>query len=128
MSCVDYFNHARKFTAIAFCSGAIAGLEGITPGFVNAWSAIIIGAVTAVCCAFAIRIKGRFYDDSADAWGVHGVGGLVGNVMTGMRFRLDEDEKYAGSDIINMDKIACTEKLTPAASMSNVAAIGQASV
>lgn len=50
------------------------------------------------------------------------------NAIPGMRFRLDEDEKYAGSDIISMYKIACTAKLTPAASMSHVAAIGQASV
>jgi len=83
------FDYVRtgKLSGIAFCSGALAGLVGITPGsgFVNAWSAIIIGMVTAICSAFSIQIKERLgYDDSADAWGIHGVGGLAGSILTGL--------------------------------------------
>ena len=71
------FDYARtkKMSGIAFCSGAIAGLVGITPssGFCNAWSAIIIGVITSFSCCFSIRIKDSLgYDDSADAWGIHG--------------------------------------------------------
>lgn len=83
---VEYLR-TGTMSGIAFCSGAIAALVGVTPasGFVNAWSAILIGIITAVVCAFAVRAKHFFgYDDSADAWGVHGVGGFVGNILTGL--------------------------------------------
>lgn len=83
------FDYLRtgKMSSIAFCSGALAGLVGITPasGFVGAWSAIVIGIVTAICCALSIQFKEVLgYDDTADAWGVHGVGGLVGSILTGL--------------------------------------------
>lgn len=85
--CIIEYVYTKKMSGIAFCSGAIAALVGITPasGFVNAWSSIIIGAVTAVCCFYAIRLKNFFgFDDAADVWGLHGVGGFVGNVCTGL--------------------------------------------
>ena len=71
---IDY-TRTKKMSAIAFCSGAIAGLVGITPssGYCNAWSAIVIGIITSLFCCLAIRVKdGLGYDDSADAWGIHG--------------------------------------------------------
>lgn len=83
---VDYVR-TGKFSGLAFCSGAIAGLVGITPaaGYVPAWSSIIIGSVSAVCCSFSIRVKEYLgYDDSADAWGIHGVGGFVGAILTAL--------------------------------------------
>ncbi|KAJ3145363.1 hypothetical protein HDU89_007116 [Geranomyces variabilis] len=82
----DYVRH-RKLSGLGFCSGAVAGLVGITPaaGFVAPWASIIIGAVTAVACNVACRLKTRFgFDDSLDAWGVHGVGGYVGGILTGV--------------------------------------------
>jgi Amt family ammonium transporter len=82
----DYLR-IKKLSGVGFCSGAIAGLVGITPaaGFVSPWAAIIIGAVTGVCCCYAIRLKDILgYDDALDAFGLHGVGGFVGSVMTGI--------------------------------------------
>ncbi|KAJ3012342.1 hypothetical protein HKX48_006328 [Thoreauomyces humboldtii] len=82
----DYMRH-RKLSGLGYCAGAVAGLVGITPaaGFVAPWAAIVIGAVTAVCCNIACRIKDRLgFDDSLDAWGVHGVGGYVGGILTGV--------------------------------------------
>ncbi|MEN9894546.1 MAG: ammonia channel protein, partial [Pseudomonadota bacterium] len=69
-------------------SGAIAGLVAITPacGFVGVGSAIIIGAIAGVVCFFAsTTLKSKLgYDDSLDVFGVHGVGGIVGALLTGV--------------------------------------------
>ncbi|KAI8820964.1 ammonium transporter AmtB-like domain-containing protein [Fimicolochytrium jonesii] len=81
----DFFRHG-KLSGLGYCSGAVAGLVGITPasGFVAPWAAIIIGAASGVCCNMACRLKDHFgFDDSLDAWGVHGIGGIVGGVLTG---------------------------------------------
>jgi Amt family ammonium transporter len=76
-----------KPSVLGMISGAVAGLVGITPGsgFVLPVPALLIGAVTGVVCFWsATVIKFRLgYDDSLDAWGVHGVGGVVGAVLTG---------------------------------------------
>ena len=76
-----------KIGGLPFCSGAIAGLVGITPGagFVHPWAAIIIGVVTAFCCCYAIRLKNILgFDDALDAFGLHGIGGLVGCILCGI--------------------------------------------
>jgi len=76
-----------KPTALGAASGAIAGLAAVTPasGFVGPMAAIAIGAVASVICFFAIQLKNRFgYDDSLDAFGVHGVGGAWGVLATGL--------------------------------------------
>jgi len=68
-------------------SGAVAGLVAITPaaGFVGPMSALVIGAVAGVICykAMLFRIKKNF-DESLDAWAIHGVGGLWGALATGI--------------------------------------------
>jgi ammonium transporter, Amt family len=59
----------------------------ITPasGFVSPWAAIIIGAAAGIVCYMAVVMKNKFgYDDSLDAFGVHGVGGFLGAVLTGV--------------------------------------------
>ncbi|MFN3650802.1 MAG: ammonium transporter [Armatimonadota bacterium] len=79
--------HRGKPTALGAASGAVAGLVGITPaaGFVSPMGAIAIGAVTAAACYFAVMCKSKAgYDDSLDTFGVHGVGGTVGAVLTGV--------------------------------------------
>jgi Amt family ammonium transporter len=76
-----------KPTAIGAGTGAVAGLVGITPaaGFVTPISAILIGAITATCCFFAVSVKVKFgVDDSLDTYPVHGVGGTVGAILTGI--------------------------------------------
>jgi Amt family ammonium transporter len=95
-SMVDYAR-TGKWSGIAFCSGVIAGLVGITPaaGFVSAWASIVIGVLAAVTCYFGIMLKDVLgYDDSADAFGVHGVGGFVGSILTGI---------FADKDIAALD-------------------------
>ena len=83
---LDY-RHNHKFSAFAFCSGAVAGLVGITPaaGFVPCWSSPIVGLLTAAACYLFVSIKVRIgLDDSLDCFGVHGIGGIVGNILTGV--------------------------------------------
>jgi Amt family ammonium transporter len=68
-------------------TGAIAGLATITPaaGFVGPIPALFIGMAAGVLCYVALNAKTRFkYDDSLDAFGVHGVGGALGTIMAGV--------------------------------------------
>lgn len=79
--------HRGKPTALGFATGVVAGLVGITPAaaFVSPWAAIVIGLVTAGVCYVMVWLKPRLkYDDSLDAFGVHGVGGFVGALLTGV--------------------------------------------
>jgi len=77
-----------KPSALGAISGAVAGLVAITPaaGFVQPMSAIIIGLLAGVVCYFmVIKVKNWFgYDDSLDAFGVHGAGGTLGAILTGV--------------------------------------------
>lgn len=78
----------KKASALGGASGAIAGLVGITPaaGFVDVFGALAIGAITAIACFVMIHYGKRRLgiDDSLDAFGLHGVGGIVGAVLTGV--------------------------------------------
>jgi Amt family ammonium transporter len=77
-----------KPSVLGICSGAVAGLVAITPasGFVDPGAALIIGLVAgAVCFWSASTLKHMLgYDDSLDAFGVHGIGGMIGAVLTGV--------------------------------------------
>ena len=76
-----------KPTVLGAATGAVAGLVGITPaaGFVGPLSAIVIGVAVGVVCFAACSVKFRFgYDDSLDVVGVHGVGGALGALLTGV--------------------------------------------
>jgi len=77
----------KKPTMLGVASGLVAGLVGITPaaGFVSPMGALAIGALTGVACYLGVLAKSRFgYDDSLDAFGVHGVGGACGALLTGV--------------------------------------------
>jgi Amt family ammonium transporter len=80
--------HNGKPTALGAISGAVAGLATITQasGFVQPMSALAIGLIAGVVCSFMVfRVKRFFgYDDSLDAFGVHGVGGTMGALLTGL--------------------------------------------
>jgi len=80
--------HNGKPTALGAISGAVAGLVTITPasGFVQPMSALLIGLVAGVFCFFMVFIVKAFfgYDDSLDAFGVHGAGGTLGAILTGL--------------------------------------------
>ena len=76
----------HKGSALGFCSGIIAGLVAVTPAAGNSgpFGAIVLGAVASlVCFAFVTVVKPKLgYDDSLDAFGIHGVGGMVGAIGT----------------------------------------------
>ncbi|MDR3510174.1 MAG: ammonium transporter [Caulobacteraceae bacterium] len=79
---------AKKPSVLGMVSGAVAGLVAITPasGFVNPMGALIIGLLAGVVCyTSAVHVKKIFgYDDALDCWGVHGVGGALGAILTGV--------------------------------------------
>ena len=80
--------HRGKPTLLGACSGVVAGLVCITPaaGFVTPMSALVMGVLVGITCYLACtKLKSRFgYDDSLDAFGVHGVGGTLGALLTGI--------------------------------------------
>ena len=79
--------HRGKPTVLGAASGAVAGLVAITPasGFVGPMSAVAIGLLAGMACYFAVGMKTKLgYDDSLDAVGVHGVGGSLGALATGL--------------------------------------------
>jgi Amt family ammonium transporter len=76
-----------KPTAIGIASGFLAGLVGITPaaGFVTPIGAILIGSITSICCFYAVSLRAKLeFDDSLDTYPIHGVGGTVGAILTGI--------------------------------------------
>jgi Amt family ammonium transporter len=79
---------SKKPSVLGMVSGAVAGLVAITPasGFVNPTGALIIGLLAGlVCYTSAVHVKKIFgYDDALDCWGVHGVGGALGAILTGV--------------------------------------------
>lgn len=81
---LDY-RHTGKLSTNSFNAGAIAGLVGITPasGYVPAWSSILIGSITSICCFHGVKLKLVLgYDDATDSFGIHGIGGFVGSILT----------------------------------------------
>jgi len=75
--------HQGKATALGFVSGILAGLVAITPaaGVVQVGGALALGALASIICYLAIMLKNKLgYDDTLDAFGIHGVGGIVGAI------------------------------------------------
>lgn len=83
----EWLKHGKP-SVLGATSGAVSGLVAITPasGFVDAPNALIIGLVAGVVCFWAASSlkKALKYDDSLDAFGIHGIGGLIGSVLTGL--------------------------------------------
>jgi len=83
---IEWF-HRGKPTMFGAATGSIAGLATVTPaaGFVGPMAALVIGLVAGGVCYLALNMKGRLgYDDSLDAFGVHGIGGITGVLFTGL--------------------------------------------
>jgi ammonium transporter len=79
--------HKGKPTALGLASGIVAGLVAVTPasGFVYPWGGLIIGLIAGLVCYGSVCLKPKLgYDDSLDAFGVHGVGGFLGAILTGV--------------------------------------------
>ena len=76
--------HQGKATALGFASGILAGLVAVTPaaGVVQPYGALILGIMASIFCYLAIMLKNRVgYDDSLDAFGIHGIGGIIGAIF-----------------------------------------------
>ena len=77
-----------KSTLVGGCTGLVAGLVVITPaaGFVAAWAALVMGIIVSPVCFLCIsKLKTKLgYDDALDAFGCHGVGGILGGILTGI--------------------------------------------
>lgn len=81
------WTHSKKPTALGFATGILAGLVAITPGagFVTPMAALLIGLIAGIVCYWAVMLKGKLgYDDSLDVFGIHGVGGITGALLTGV--------------------------------------------
>ncbi len=90
----------QKPTAVGIASGFLAGLVGITPcaGYVSPLAAILVGAITSTCCFFAVSLRAKLqFDDSLDAFPIHGIGGTVGAILTGV-FASKEFYQIMGPD------------------------------
>ncbi|GGB88750.1 ammonium transporter [Novosphingobium endophyticum] len=81
----------HKGSALGFCSGIIAGLVAVTPAAGNSgpFGAIVLGAVASLVCFYCVsKLKPALgYDDSLDAFGIHGIGGIVGAIGTGIVYQ-----------------------------------------
>ena len=99
---IEWYWHGKP-TGIGLASGMVAGLVAITPaaGHVSPLSALLIGAVSGAGCFGAVVLKDRFgYDDTLDVFGVHGVGGIIGALMTGLFVIVGSDHLglFSGGD------------------------------
>lgn len=96
---LDWFRN-KKPTVIGICTGAVAGLVAITPaaGFVGVLGAVVIGVLVSVVCFFMVSVvKHKYgYDDSLDAFGVHGIGGIIGAIATGLLATPAIQSSYSG--------------------------------
>ncbi|KAF7563680.1 hypothetical protein G7046_g460 [Stylonectria norvegica] len=84
--CLDYA-YTRKFSLVGFCSGIISGLVGITPaaGFVPVYVSSLVGLLTSVVCFYTVKYKYIIsIDDGLDIFAIHGIGGVVGDLLTGL--------------------------------------------
>ena len=83
---VEYL-HKGKPTALGLASGIVAGLVAVTPaaGYIYIWGGLIIGLIAGAFCYGAVQVKSILgYDDTLDAFGVHGIGGFLGAILTGV--------------------------------------------
>jgi Amt family ammonium transporter len=96
------WRHKGKPTALGLASGVVAGLVAVTPasGFVTPVAALVIGLVAGIVCYVAVCLKPWCrYDDSLDAFGVHGVGGFLGALLTGVFANALLFKSGAGQDL-----------------------------
>jgi len=91
----------KKSTLVGISTDAVAGLVAITPaaGFVDLTGALVIGVVVSIVCFFMVAVvKQKFgYDDSLDAFGVHGIGGIIGSILVGVLATPMVQSAYSGA-------------------------------
>ncbi len=77
----------KRPSMVGALTGVLAGLVAITPaaGYVEPWAALVIGILASVGCFYAVKFRMKMrWDDALDVWGCHGVGGIIGSVLTGV--------------------------------------------
>lgn len=97
--CVMDYRLERKWSAVGLCSGVVAGLVAITPGsgYVPPWSAFIYGILAGTICNYATKLKLLIQvDDALDIFAIHAVGGLLGDLLTGI---------FASKTIAGLDEV-----------------------
>lgn len=105
---LDWFIDKRP-TVVGISTGVVAGLVAITPaaGFVGVIGALIIGVtVSLVCFVMVAKVKPKLgYDDSLDAFGVHGIGGIIGAILTGVLATPAIQSAYSGAIYGNLHQL-----------------------
>jgi Amt family ammonium transporter len=105
---IEWFAHKTPST-VGIATGAVAGLVAITPaaGFVDVGGAIAIGVLVSVICFIAVsKIKPKLgYDDTLDAFGVHGIGGIIGAIATGIFAVPTVQAAYSGAVAGNLKQV-----------------------
>ena len=99
---IEYINEGKS-TSVGMATGAVSGLVGVTPaaGFVNPASGMIIGLITSVLCFYSIKLKNKLqFDDSLDTFAVHGVGGTVGALLTGIFAQYDLISSHPAGQVL----------------------------
>lgn len=99
---LDWFRTDGKWSTVGMCTGAIAGLVGITPaaGFVPVYTSVVFGVVPAIACNFAVDLKNVLrIDDGMDVFALHGIGGICGSILTAL-FAADYIAATDGSTVI----------------------------
>ena len=83
---IEFINEGKS-TAVGMATGAVSGLVGVTPaaGFVSPASGMVIGILTSLACFYSVKLKNKLrFDDSLDTFAVHGIGGTIGAILTGV--------------------------------------------
>jgi Amt family ammonium transporter len=98
----DYFysNNGKKLSGLSFCCGAISGLILVTPmsGYIEPWAAVVSGIIGGIVINLSGKLKRIFgFDDALDAFSIHGMSGVVGNLLCGIFSR--KAISYANSNI-----------------------------
>ncbi|OPX42168.1 ammonium transporter NrgA [Ruminiclostridium hungatei] len=121
-----------KPTLLGAATGAVVGLVAITPGagFVPVWASFIIGALVSPICYFAMSvIKPKFgYDDSLDAFGCHGIGGIWGGIATGLFASNKVNEAVANNGLIFGETKLIVAQLIAIAITIVLATVGTAAI
>lgn len=116
------YHHTKKYSVLAMCTGAITGLVVITPasGYVAPWAAVAISVSGIIVVYYLLQLKMKsprlnaFYDDTLDAFGIHGVGGVYGNIMTGVfhqRWVSDLDGEVTAGGIFDGNWVNLAQQL-----------------
>ena len=110
--------NGHKGSALGFCSGIVAGLVAVTPAAGNSgpFGAIVLGAVASIICFYAVTVlKPKLgYDDSLDAFGIHGIGGMIGAIGTAIVYAPSlggpgaADYDMAAKLIVQIEAVATT--------------------